>query len=215
MRNLSPVIVNSYGRSGSTVLVRAIKQAYGQNSLLNKLKHKLLGYHEDSTAWDLSSANLIRNRVYKTHDYPPHNRTLSTKCIYIYSSPIDVVASLKKLYCEKGEKWMEAHFKHLKVEYKRKKIRYIFDNDVLKLKNHLDSWREQKDIPVLMLKYPDLWEYQEVISEFIGKQIILPKFKKRNSVEVLNKDEIQRLEKTHNDLINYVLNSKPYEYINY
>jgi len=64
-----PLLINSYGRSGSTVLTKSIiKNATKDKTRLIK---KTFPYSLSKSAWDIKETKLENGFIYKTHDYPP------------------------------------------------------------------------------------------------------------------------------------------------
>ena len=97
-----PIVINSYGRSGSTTLVKSIVRSVieANNSQIPNIAFRSL-YQE---VWNLNDFRLRNGIVYKTHDYPP-NAILNKKIrmIYTFANPVDVILSLQRQYESKGE----------------------------------------------------------------------------------------------------------------
>lgn len=193
-----PLIINSYGRSGSTVLCDSIiKSSLNDN-------YKMLSdfyYTSPRTAWNLNNFDLCNGLVYKTHDYPPVNLKYSTppKFIYTYSNPIDVVFSLIKLKGTKGDLWIKNHFENLKAPFVND-FNDVIRDDIFYLEKHLDSWVNQKEYSVCFVKYEEMWNHQKEISEYLGFEIKLPEFKSRSKKEINFKFQ-KEIKKSYHTLI--------------
>lgn len=191
-----PLIINSYGRSGSTVLTNSIINCVTDNKYLNT---EVIRRGISDVAWDLEKTKLKKGIIYKTHDYPPkiiNNKDI--KMIYTYADPVDVVLSLLNRFEERGEAWMKEHFNHLKVDYTNFNI---VNEDQLKLENHLDSWINETRIPIAFIRYEEMWNYQDEISNFLDLKIKLPSFKKRKAKEIDDKKLISKISDTYSSLI--------------
>ncbi len=192
-----PIIVNSYGRSGSTVLTNSIKKSAIESK--NERVRNIAFRSISQCAWDLESSALKGGIVYKSHDYPPSECFKNdVRMLYTFTEPVDVVLSLLRLHDERGEEWMKEHYKHLKVPYTN--FRDIVNEDQLQLEKHLDSWLQEERFPIAFIKYETMWEHQDDISEFLGFKVELPPFKERKANEQRDKDLIRKLQKTYKPL---------------
>lgn len=179
-----PIIVNSYGRSGSTVLTKSIIESAVQYAP-KPFRQTVFRAISDSP-WRLDYSDLIGGIVYKTHDYPPKKVFREDiRMIYTFSNPVDVVQSLLRLYEERGESWMREHYQHLRASYQNFEDIIIEDN--LHLENHLDSWLNEPRFPIAFIKYESMWGVQEEISKFLGFDIELPPYRERKAKERLDK----------------------------
>ena len=197
-----PLIVNSYGRSGSTVLTKSIIQdsITVNNSAENSLVYRALS----QTAWDLDNVTLQSGVIYKTHDYPPSKYPDNNlKTLYTFAEPVDVVMSLLRLFDEKGEAWMREHYKHLKVSY-NDNFKEIIHEDQLQLENHLDRWMKETRVPIAFIRYETMWDYQKEISEFLGINIELPPYQKRKSKNEKYRVYEEKISNTYHSLIKKV-----------
>lgn len=165
------VLVNSYGRSGSSMLTRAVARAASGNGIeaLVRVREKSI----QSTAWDLNRDPLRSGFVYKTHDYPPATTpTVPVRTLYAFADPIDVVLSLMRLYETGAEDHMRVHYAHLRAPYTD--FADIVHEDQLRLEAHFDRWREETRFPVAFVRYDDLWREQGRLGEFLGLPLTLP-----------------------------------------
>ena len=174
-----PIVVNSYGRSGSTVLTKSIINSSIQtnNATIRNIAYRAVS----QSSWDLNNANLKNGIVYKTHDYPPSTYLNSNlKMLYTFADPVDVVLSILRLYKEKGEEWMELHYEHLGVTY-TSNFDQIILKDQLQLEKHLDSWLNESRIRIAFVRYEKMWDHQDEISDFLGFHIELPEYRERKA----------------------------------
>lgn len=190
-----PIIVNSYGRSGSTVLKKSIIQSSikAKNKKIQDIAFRSIS----QSAWDLNTTSFECGIVYKTHDYPPvSDFNNHVRMIYTFADPVDVVLSLLRLYNERGEEWIKEHYDHLKVSYTN--FQDIIRKDQLHLEKHLDAWLEEQRFPIAFIKYESMWDHQEDISNFLGFNVHLPPFKKRKFKK--NQELTPKIEKTYTPL---------------
>lgn len=170
-----PLVVTSFGRSGSTVLFNALIQSAARGTGKQRLAAQAI---IRGTAWDLHR-RLARGRCYKTHDYPT-DRLLppSAKVLYVFGDPIDATLSVLH-FAEIGKlEWLDEHATHLRA--------HSFDHtklvieDTLEIERHLRVWLEYKQCDVAMIRYETMWENVDWISEFVGYRVILPEKRDRN-----------------------------------
>lgn len=197
------IIVNSYGRSGSTMLRDSIIESLTKDK--NRIVNFALLKSLPQQAWDLGKEKIKPGFVYKTHDYPPkiHLNT-NVRVIYIFADPVDVILSLLRLYKEKGEAWMREHYEHLKAPYTD--FNNIIYEDQLRLEKHFDAWIKEDRIPVAFVRYEELWNHQKEVSEFLEVPIQLPSYKDRNSRKNFNTQPLEELMITYFSLREKVFN---------
>jgi|AntRauTorckE6833_2_1112554.scaffolds.fasta_scaffold07898_3 hypothetical protein len=191
-----PIIVNSYGRSGSTLLSRAIarKGVKPQVRILNKIASGSISKY----AWDLNSVNIKNGYIYKTHDYPP--KVVSNnqaRMLYTFAKPEDVIISLLRLYDQRGKTWMKKHYDHMKIPFKD--FKEIVNKDQLQLEAHLNSWLNQDQLPVAFIRYEAMWEHQKKISDYLGFDVSLPKYKERKAT-YYEDDRVKKVNETYDRL---------------
>jgi hypothetical protein len=202
-----PIVINSYGRSGSTTLVKSIVKnvVEANNSQIPKIALRSL-YQE---IWNLNDARLRDGIVYKTHDYPPKQIVnKKVRMIYTYANPVDVILSLLRLYEIKGEIWMKIHYKHLKAEFTS--FEKIIEEDQLRLEKHLNTWLNFKQFPIAFVKYESMWKHTDEISEFLGFKVELPDLKERKAREFSGENVKPEIRNTYASLIKKVIELKPF-----
>lgn len=195
----SAILVNSYGRSGSTMLTKSIIAS----ALYNKSNGfcKLMSRAMNQQAWDIDSTKIRPGFIYKTHDYPPKVQ-INKKCavIYVFANPVNVVISLIKiLESLESDAWMREHFDHLKSEY-AEDFYSIIDCDTLNLEPHFNSWLAEDRLPVAFVRYEKLWENQDKLSAFLGMPLQLPPYRERKAQHDPDSDVVARLETTYSSL---------------
>jgi hypothetical protein len=174
-----PLIVNSYGRSGSTVLTESIIESC--NTAKISTLRKLVDRSIDRSSWNLNGIQHKNGFVYKTHDYPPSSYiNKNVKMLYTFAEPVDVVLSLLRLFDERGENWIKLHYEHLGVSYYNSFDQIIYE-DQLRLEKHLEAWLNETRIPIAFIRYENMWNKQTEISEFLGFEMQLPKFIERKA----------------------------------
>jgi hypothetical protein len=170
--NIPPTIVASMGRSGSTLVYNAIVDgiAGARFSYLGYFGRRLVG----GEAWNLDLAILANGTVYKTHDFP--YRVTSgdrTKAIFLYRRPSDTILSLYRCMERDGRGWIDAHFVHLHASGR---FEDLLTRDVLRYEEQISSWLNADNVEVLGLRYETLWDHADLISEFLGVEIVLPSY---------------------------------------
>lgn len=88
------------------------------------------------------------------------------------------------------------HLEHLQADGA---FEDIPNRDVLRFGEQLDAWLACEDVPVLALRYEDLWTSgaQEVLSKFVGLPVCLPARKDRESTGMDLGDTGRQLKATY------------------
>lgn len=196
-RLATPVIVNSYGRSGSTLvcdmIVRsAVRRWLGPGRSL--AERSIRGY-----AWDLASAGLANGQCLKTHDYPPalpdRRRDRTPRVVYLFGDPVVAAASVLRMAQVRGSAWLEEHCRHLKVQPVT--ARDILDRDALQLEAHFEAWRGHVGWPVAMVRYETLPAAVGRLGAYLGVALEAPEWRPRRGATELDPGELERLEATY------------------
>ena len=196
-----PIVINSYGRSGSTVLTKSIIESLSKEKKLNV--KNFISRSISDVAWSLREKELKNGMVYKTHDYPPEQKiNCRAKFIYIYANPVDVVLSLLRLFDALGEEWMKEHYEHLNAMYGD--FEKIIYEDQLGLERHFDAWFGETRFQIALVKYEKLWYYQNELSKFLGLSIQLPKFKERKTKDYKDSNIAKTIKQSYQSLIEKV-----------
>jgi hypothetical protein len=214
-RSLSPlergIVVNSYGRSGSTMLVKSIIDSIvsERSRFYKTIFRECVSY----PAWDLNSNNIESFFVYKTHDYPPQKATQHIRYIYIFSDPVEVVLSLLRMFRDSGSDWMRVHFQHLKSDYVET-FYSIIDRDTLGLERHFQSWLLEKRLPVAFVRYETLWQNAEKLKDFLEISLHLPPHRQREARKDADTEIVEKLEHTYDSLRSTVFSCEDFFIIN-
>ena len=172
-RSSRPIIVNSFGRSGSTVLFNAVSRAASRFGEFGA-RHVVRGY-----AWDLSRQQLGTRRCYKSHDYPSPTLRSDARVLYVFANPIAATYSLINRVQRSGPEWLDEHCKHLRAE--KTNVGSLGDRDALDVAGHLRAWLTQETVQTAFVQYESLWELEKEISDFLGFEVLLPPQRARSS----------------------------------
>ena len=170
-----PIVINSFGRSGSTLLYYAVASSA---SRIGEPGSRLLS----DTAWNLGTTPLERGKVYKTHDYPPDGGLGSAKLVYVFGDPVEATASLDLKVRKSGKSWLDSHCDHLKVP--RCAPGEYFDSDCLRIAAHFTTWVDQRSCNAAFVRYEALWDHAKELSDYVGFHVKLPRRKPRRSSHV-------------------------------
>jgi hypothetical protein len=173
--NQPHIIIASTGRVGSTILTHSITTAYINAKLSNwpPLFRSILGKIAYSFCISLDDLSHFPFPIIKTHDFYRVDKSFesSVKYIFVYGDPFESAASVYGQGLKLGEGWVARHIYHLKGDGDPGDL---FKNDVLNYEKQIKSWFY--DSPALILRYPDYWQQQSEISQFLGLSVRLPKF---------------------------------------
>lgn len=195
-----PIIVASMGRSGSTIVWKAVCNAIAKDrfKFLGSLGLKIVS----DSAWDLKARQYLPGVVYKTHglahELPPDS---NAKVVFLFGSASD--AALSVLSCEQryGSEWIKAHFDHLRA---RGTIDDLGKRDVLRFAEQLEGWIGLAGVRRLILRYEALWEFQSTLSEFVGVPVELPPRLKRASPESIDRQTRAQFLATYRELDKHI-----------
>lgn len=172
-----PVVVNSFGRSGSTMLFDSIVDSAGRRRLPSRFSRRLI----EATAWDLDTSDLRSGRCYKSHDYPPNILPSNTRMIYVFGDPVAATMSAYR-YAGESPAWLERHCEHLRAPICGREE--LLERDVLHIEAHLEAWLTQTNGTVAFARFETLWDYQSQLSEFVGLDVRLPQRRPRRETKV-------------------------------
>lgn len=174
------IVVASFGRAGSTLIYDAATDAMAnaQYGRCNRLTRRL----SQDDEFDLPPTKFHAGVVYKTHDHATFlDTSKGVRSIFLFGSALDAALSVHEQKDLRGEDWVKSHFQHLRRPY-----RYddLFKEDVLGFRDQCISWMGYDKAPVLCLRYEDLWDNVDQISEFCGTEITLPERRARKQKDV-------------------------------
>lgn len=193
-----PVLVASMGRSGSTLVHSAIANGMAR-ARFGTSKFRTESLVRDDV-WELAGARLKKGRVYKTHALP-HGLDASQNLlvVFVFGSASNAVRSV--FQCEKvyGKDWIEEHFNHLSATGG---IDQLARRDVLRFGEQIQFWLSVKNVPVLSLKYEDLWTSgaETILSRLVGFPVCFPERRQRESSSLDLGDKENELLATYTDL---------------
>lgn len=192
--NLPPVVVASMGRSGSTLVCKALRQAFSVKRFPASVKDLGLRVVTD-TAWDLSEKSFRKGVVYKTHglaeEFPV---TSKAKVIFLFGCASDAALSVLSCHESKGEKWIEEHFEHLRA---RGTFAELSQRDVLRFEEQIDGWMGLKGTERLILHYDALWDHEDTLAKFVGAPVALPVRQARKGPSAVDKNTRSQFEATY------------------
>jgi hypothetical protein len=174
------IVVASTGRSGSTMLFNAISSSFIDNnhkrivSCLGRsfLKKLCSGYLDR-----IQDIGLFSPTILKTHDLIDTSQIDKAKFIFVYADPLDSAQSVEKVVQEKGLIWFEEHQYHLRGsgEYKD-----LYEKDVLNFENQIKTWTNVNSDRVMIIRYEELWDRVDELSDFVGFPVNLPERRERS-----------------------------------
>lgn len=175
------VVVASYGRSGSTLLHRAIGSAMCRRAPLRRREEVF------DLSWTLADRPPRRGTVCKTHDFPGALAGRSDlRSIFVFGSPIDAVRSVVTQMDREGPEWIEEHLDHLKA---KGGFAELLEKDVLGLEDQLDAWSNFTASPVLCVRYEALWRELPRMQEFVALRFTLPERRERQTSRLSDTQE--------------------------
>ena len=154
------IVLPSMGRCGSTALYFAIRACVPPHA--GRFVHKL------------NKTTIHDGEIIKTHDKAPKVIPDNWKVIYLHG---DKDAIYKSVLNQSNE-WKEQHFIHFGKRFINNEESVIF-GDALGLDANYESWKKHGN--VLCIHYDNLFESEDIISEFLGVNITLPKRIKRTT----------------------------------
>lgn len=177
--NRTKIVVASTGRSGSTMLFDAIVSAFIANnsSLLcwffsySFLKEICSGYESRIDKICKFSPHII-----KTHDIIEDIHVDKANFIFVYGDPLESVQSVEIMSKNNGMLWFDEHQYHLRAVGD---FEDLYKSDVLNFEHQIISWTNIRNKKIKILKYEELWDKVNEISEFVGFVINLPERKAR------------------------------------
>lgn len=194
--SIPPIVVASMGRSGSTVVYKALVSGIAAARFGTFAKHGERIVRDD--AWDLGAAKLQRGVVYKTHalcqELP---RPTPAKVIFMYGSPTEAAISVASCRTRYGEEWLLRHFEHLRADGPPDDIG---ERDVLRFNDQIKGWLGAEDIDLLGLRYETLWKHQERLCDFVGFKLTLPPQRKREKKDEVSPELASKIAQTYSAL---------------
>lgn len=187
------------GRSGSTLIYDAVakglaRKKYGRfaSSLERTVK---------ATAWNLDQSCLIGGVVYKTHDFPYNlNSNIPVKAVFLFGSASEAAISVYSCRDRYGSEWVKTHLEHLRAVGQ---FDEILERDVLRFKEQIETWTNESRFDVLALRYESLWNYEQLLSDFLGFQVHLPPRRSRSN-QYFDFDLVKQARRVYANLDRYI-----------
>lgn len=196
-KNQHPIIVASMGRSGSTLVHKSVAMgmAKARCKILSASNYGFVA----SNAFEPSMVSFKNGLVYKTHalggELPIQLN--GARAIYVFGSAKD--AALSVLSCREryGEEWVNMHLKHLRAAGRPGEVTKY---DVFRFKEQIKSWLSRADLERLFIKYSDLWESEEFLSDFCGFDVRLPPKRPRNKKVKIDNETLNQVGEVYKNL---------------
>ena len=192
-----PVIVASMGRAGSTLLFRAVTDAMTRRRFgwTSRLGRALCA----GVAFDLAGTRLRPGVVYKTHGYPDEIAAVrGLSVVYVFSRASAIATSVVSCEPRYGRAWVDLHLQHVRADGP---FEDITRRDVLRLEDQYTAWLQTShSFPVLALRYENLWENVDALSDFLKLKVALPPRRDRLSGGQVDESIAAALDDIYRDL---------------
>jgi hypothetical protein len=154
------------GRCGSETLFQAIQNA--------------LPDYDANFYRTLSKVTWKGHTIIKTHDKAPKCLPCDCKIIYTHGNTRIIASSV----LQQPTDWKKLHFYHFHKTWKNNKESLI-KRDGLCLSENYQSWHDLYSKCALFIHYDRLFESADLISDYLGTKIELPKRTKRCTTQIL------------------------------
>ena len=154
------LLVGGLGRCGTTLLFDAI------------LKSSYKYSRGRQFVIDSGSFDFKKSHVYKTHDFAPETLPAHVRPIFMFGDPMNAAVS--------AAGFGEQHYMHIKSPHFANRHK-IFEEDVLLLEPHFDSWMRNQNFEFASVRYENLYDADVVagLSKFLELELKLPNQTKR------------------------------------
>ncbi len=121
---------------------------------------------------DSGSFDFKKSHVYKTHDFAPETLPAHVRPIFMFGDPMNAAVS--------AAGFGEQHYMHIKSPHFANRHK-IFEEDVLLLEPHFDSWMRNQNFEFASVRYENLYDADVVagLSKFLELELKLPNQTKR------------------------------------
>lgn len=176
----APIVITSSGRSGSTMLCRAVMNSCFCIKHKTSFSPKMVFY----PAFQVGCDRIYRNGgVYKSH-LLPGNIPSQVKTIFIYDDPVMTYKSFHRCVSIYGLEWGAKHLHNLESKHT---INDIYEDvDYLNYEQQVTEWSSRNN--GVFVRFSLLWSSTNVISEYLGVELKLPLKRQRASV-INNEDD--------------------------
>lgn len=173
------IVVASSGRSGSTLLYRAITEGFVQQQFPKLAKTPLyqsLCRSSKAFAVSLTQVATHPRPILKTHaPFDPAFQN-DARYLFVFGDPLESALSVRQMAQKEGPEWFTQHLVHLHGEGE---FSQLLQADVLNYQQQLESWANADPQQVMLVHYDDLWAKQQALSDFVGFHIPLPARRER------------------------------------
>jgi len=172
----SSIVIASTGRSGSTMLTRAISESLvdGRFRCLPSIFKKYIKCFSTDYIDRIYNIDGSIAPVIKTHDLFRKEFSDRAKYIFVFGDPLESAQSVAQMGNKHGVIWVEEHVYHLVGQGDPYEI---LEKDILNYEAQIKSWGDAKG--VFIVHYDDLWNKSDELAEFLGFELRLPERRKR------------------------------------
>ena len=166
---LRPIVASS-GRSGTTVLLIAIKEALKPFDFKGVTTKQI----QKTPRW---------NHATKTHGFPPKNLDDKSRLIFIFGNPYNSVYSYLRIHrtLDVAETFIPEAIR-LTAASKLASIEDICVKDIFQAEKRFDAFYQKHPFKLMTLRYETMWKHQETVADFLEiSNFRLPEFYKRES----------------------------------
>lgn len=195
--SVSPVLVASMGRVGSSLVYRSICHGMARTRF-GSFGSAMFAVAAGGFVDDFGAQKLLRGVVYKTHALPSElSVDEDLRVVFVFGTPSVAAQSVYACRERYGEDWVAQHFSHMRANGD---FDELLDADVLRMEEQIEEWLSQEDLSVLGLRYDALWQNVDALSEFVGFRVDLPPRRARKSASIVGTEVASRLRRTYGSL---------------
>tara|TARA_R110002072_G_scaffold1559_3_gene12897 strand:- start:30490 stop:31068 length:579 start_codon:yes stop_codon:yes gene_type:complete len=178
-------------------MYNAVREAYAELVPPVLPRRFRLGLVSDN-AWDIHNRVFEFGVVYKTHALGNELKAFDKpKVIFLFGKASDAAISVMSCKKKYGDHWVKLHFEHLRASGD---FDEIYNRDVLRFGDQLDSWIGLSGVERLVLNYDSIWDHQDIVSGFLGIDVDFPIRRERSSLDHVSQADIERLRMCYEDL---------------
>jgi hypothetical protein len=156
------LLIGGLGRCGTTLVFDSILESTYSYSRARQF------------VIDIASFDFEKSHVYKTHDFPPEALPSHVRPIFMFGNPMDAAVS--------ASGFGEQHYIHIRSPHFPNRHK-VFEEDVLLLESHFDSWMRTQNFEFASVRYENLYDAEVLagLGQFLGVELKLPPHKKRTT----------------------------------
>jgi len=174
-----PIVIASSGRSGSTMLFKAISEGLIRSRFsvsLDSFLGRVISRFTCAYVTRLSEISDSSAPILKTHDMLRDDYKDLAKYIFVFADPLDSAQSVEQMKERRGPIWVEEHIFHLGSQGTHLEL---FQRDVLGYADQVRAWLSDASPNILCIHYEEIWDQVAEISDFLGFSIRLPRRRPR------------------------------------